>query len=327
MKIYTLLKIDIESGQIDDEISFEYDGLIAECKGNTTVAATPKSAEEIELDRQQVALLKQQVADNDAYRKYTEEMEPFTLESMGYERDSSGKIVKTGLAKAQDAMTAHQLAISGYDTSGNKLTEDQMLAEMSDTEKMDYETNKASKERLLKAYKGELDISPALEKELTSQETQAKEALMRKLGTNWMTSTAGQNAMKNILEKNSLIREEARQGIILSGVGINEARNNNTLSTNAKYSNLINLISGTGNDKLSRMMGYGSMLKGNAGNAFENSLSLSSKYASERANQQNLDANQAAQTANRRASTTNAAIGGGATLAMAAATAYAAAAF
>lgn len=322
MKIYTLLKIDIESGQIDDEISFEYDGLIAECKGDTTVAATPKSAEEIELDRQQVALLKQQVADNDAYRKYTEEMEPFTLESMGYERDSSGKIVKTGLAKAQDAMTAHQLAISGYDTSGNKLTEDQMLAEMSDTEKMDYETNKASKERLLKAYKGELDISPALEKELTSQETQAKEALMRKLGTNWMTSTAGQNAMRNLQEKNALIREEARQGIISSGEGINEARNNNTLSTNAKYSNLINLISGTGNDKLSRMMGYGNMLKGNAGNAFENSLSLSSKYASERANQQNLAYNQAVGNANRSANTTNSIMGTVGTVAMAAAVAY-----
>jgi len=320
--IYNKLVLDIETGATLEEDSFEYSGPVALCKGNTTVEAPEKSAEEIELDRQQVALLKQQVADNDAYRKYTEEMEPFTLESMGYERDSSGKIVKTGLAKAQDAMTAHQLAISGYDTSGNKLTEDQMLAEMSYTEKMDYETNKASKERLLKAYKGELDISPALEKELTSQETQAKEALMRKLGTNWMTSTAGQNAMKNLQEKNSLIREEARQGIISSGEGINEARNNNTLSTNAKYSNLINLISGTGNDKLSRMMGYGSMLKGNAGNAFENSLSLSSKYASERANQQNLAYNQAVGNANRSANQTNTIIGGVGSVAMAAAVAF-----
>lgn len=322
MIIYNKLVLDIETGATLEEDSFEYSGPVALCKGNTTVEAPEKSAEEIELDRQQVALLKQQVADNDAYRKYTEEMEPFTLESMGYERDSSGKIVKTGLAKAQDAMTAHQLAISGYDTSGNKLTEDQMLAEMSYTEKMDYETNKASKERLLKAYKGELDISPALEKELTSQETQAKEALMRKLGTNWMTSTAGQNAMKNLQEKNSLIREEARQGIISSGEGINEARNNNTLSTNAKYSNLINLISGTGNDKLSRMMGYGSMLKGNAGNAFENSLSLSSKYASERANQQNLAYNQAVGNANRSANQTNTIIGGVGSVAMAAAVAF-----
>ena len=321
MKIYELLKIDIESGRIDDEISFEYVGLIAECKGDTTIAAPPKSKEEIELERLQVELLQQQVADNEAYRKYIKEMEPFTLESMGYERDSSGQIVKTGLAKAQDAMTAHQLALAGYDTSGNKLTEDQMLAEMSDTEKMDYETNKAAKERLYKAYKGELDISPALEKELSSQEAQTKEALMRKLGPNWETSTAGQNAMRNLQEKNALIREEARQGIISSSEGINEARNNNTLSTNAKYSNLINLISGTGNDQLSRMMGYGNMLKGNAGNAFENSLSLSSKYASERANQQNLAYNQAVGNANRSASTTNTAISGTATAAAAAAAA------
>ncbi|MEN6373548.1 MAG: hypothetical protein ABFD75_02045 [Smithella sp.] len=323
MKIYNKLVLDIETGTVFDEDSLEYEGPVSLCKGNTTVAAPAKTATENQIDATQLQLLQQQVKDNEYYRTYMDEMQPFMLESMGYTRDENGKITKTGLTKASDAMQAHQLAISGYGTDGSKLTEDQMLAEMTDTEKRDYELNKVAQERQLKAYKGELDISPALEEELTAQENEAKEVLARKLGSNWMLSTSGQTAMKNLQQKANLVREEARQGLISSGEGILTARENNSIVNNSKNSNLVNTLNGLNADQLNRMLGYGNVWKSSGGNAFEMGNSLSSKYASERANQQNLNMINTTNAANQKATTSNSMISGGTATAAAAAAAAA----
>lgn len=310
MIIYNKLVLDIETGSVLGKDSFEYKGPVALCKGNTTVAATPKTDTEKQIDATQLQLLQQQVKDNEYYRQYMDEMQPFMLESMGYTRDANGQITKTGLTKASDAMQAHQLAISGYGTDGSKLTEDQKLAEMTDTEKLDYELNKAAQERQLKAYKGELDVSPALEEELTSQENEAKEVLARKLGSNWMLSTPGQTAMKNLQQKANLVREETRQGIISSGEGILSARENNSIINNSKNSNLVNTLSGINADQLNKMLGYGNTWKNSSGTAFEMANSLSSKYASERANEQNLGLVNSTNANNRSAQKTNALVGG-----------------
>jgi len=46
MKIYNRVVIDVESGKIIEEDSFEYSGPLAECKGDTTVAAPQKTETE-----------------------------------------------------------------------------------------------------------------------------------------------------------------------------------------------------------------------------------------------------------------------------------------
>lgn len=322
MKIYDSLTINIETGEVINESSIEYYGPVALCKGNTTVAAPQKTETEQQIDATQLQLLQAQVRDNEYYRKYMDEMQPYMLESMGYTRDEGGKIVKTGLTKASDAMEAHNLAIAGYGADGSKLTEEQQLAEMTDNEKLDYQLNKAVLERQLKAYNGELEISPALEAELSAQEKEAKEVLARKLGPNWMQSTSGINAMKKLQEGANLVREEARQGIISSGEGVIAAREGNSITANSKNSNLVKTLSEIDSDKLNKMLGYGSVWKNSGNNAFEMANSLSSKYASERANKQNLDATMATNAANRSASNTTAIAGGVGTVAMAAAIAF-----
>jgi hypothetical protein len=275
MKIYNSLILDIETGIVLSEDSFEYSGPIAHCGGGSAAPIVLPSATEEALNAEQLQMLKDE-------RKARTEMEPFILESMGYMRDSTGKIVK-GPDSMEDILMKKQLALSGYDKAGNKLSEEQMLSYMTDAEKQSYNLNKLNNERLMKAYNGELEISPALEEELGAEETQAREVLQRKLGDNWMLSTSGQNMMKQIQQKGNLVREEARRGLITSGEGVATSRANiNSLESNNRNA-LTGISEGNVNNKLNRMMGY----INNTGTGMDNSLSMSSKLASERANIQN----------------------------------------
>jgi hypothetical protein len=146
--------------------------------------------------------------------------------------NAKGKAVKLNIGAGDKTLTtdpwAHYqkyvqgkgYADGGYwdttDTTYEKLTDDEMYAAMSGLEKSQYDVSKAQAERTLKALKGELPISPALEKSLTSKETQLAEYLNRIVGPNWRQSTAGQQ-MIDLMESNELIREEARRGEISQG--------------------------------------------------------------------------------------------------------------
>jgi len=320
MKIYKRVVLSIETGEIIDEDSFEYSGQIALCGGDTktigstifdplnlsgvrtpdTPDAPGKTSAEQKLDQQQINLLQIQIENSQKQQKLQEEFEPFQLEAMGYKRDINGKIQKIVKAPEpptpQDILLNKQLAMAGFSPTGEKLTEQQMIDQMSESEKADYELTNISRQRQKDAIEGKIPISPALEEELASEEKQATEMLSRKLGPNWMLTTPGQKAMVSLKQKAELLREEARRGQITSGEGILASRTN---QENLK-SNMLSGISGTiglaadiknntlnqKTSELSRMQGYVSSLGG--GNAFDNSLSLSSKYASERANTQNL---------------------------------------
>ena len=83
-----------------------------------------------------------------------------------------------------------------------------------------YEIEQLQQERLRKAYAGELPISPALEQKLTKQEEQIAEALNRRLGSGWQSTTSGQQAMSTFRKDANLIREETRRGEISSGTGL-----------------------------------------------------------------------------------------------------------
>jgi hypothetical protein len=313
MKIYNKLVLDIESGTVLDEDSFEYSGPIAHCGGGSAAPIVMPSPTEEALNAEQLQMLKDQ-------RTSQKELEPFILESMGYLRDATGKIVR-GPDTAEDILLRKQLALSGYDKTGNKLTEEQRIAYMTDAEKRSYDLTKLNDERLMKAYNGELETSPALEEELGAEETQATEVLQRKLGDNWMLSTSGQNMMKQIQQKGNLVREEARRGLITSGEGVAASRANINALESSNRNSLSEISVGNANNKLNRMMGY----INNQTGGLDNSLSMSSKLASERANMQNVMQQNNA-SANAAAQSRNSMIATGAGTAMAAAATVAAAA-
>ena len=313
MKIYNKLVLDIESGTVLDEDSFEYSGPIAHCGGGSAAPIVMPSPTEEALNAEQLQMLKDQ-------RTSQKELEPFILESMGYLRDATGKIVR-GPDTAEDILLRKQLALSGYDKTGNKLTEEQRIAYMTDAEKRSYDLTKLNDERLMKAYNGELEISPALEEELGAEQTQATEVLQRKLGDNWMLSTSGQNMMKQIQQKGNLVREEARRGLITSGEGVAASRANINALESSNRNSLSEISVGNANNKLNRMMGY----INNQTGGLDNSLSMSSKLASERANMQNVMQQNTA-SSNAAAQSRNSMIATGAGTAMAAAATVAAAA-
>lgn len=236
MKIHTLIVSDIETGKILQDEYFEYEGPIAHCGGGggTTVVPAQKSSEELEQLSIQNNLLKQQLAQNESQAKISADTTPLYMKSLGMVQDSAGKWVEQTEEQKLAAMTplekaryAQEMENLGLDLSGNKLTEEQLLAGMTDTERLNYSTTKMSTERLNKALTGTLPISPALEQELTDQETQMKENLARKLGPNWELSTPGQKAMSTLKQKADLVREEARRGEITSG----DVRFQNSLSS------------------------------------------------------------------------------------------------
>ena len=313
MKIYNKLVLDIETGLVLDEDSFEYSGPIAHCGGGGAAPIVMPSPTEEALNAAQLQMLQDQ-------RTSQKELEPFILESMGYTRNASGQIVK-GPDTAEDILLRKQLALSGYDKTGNKLTEEQRIAYMTDAEKRSYDLTKLNDERLMKAYNGELEISPALEEELGAEETQAREVLQRKLGDNWMLSTSGQNMMKQIQQKGNLVREEARRGLITSGEGVAASRANINALESSNRNSLSEISAGNVTNKLNRMMGY----INNQTGGLDNSLSMSSKLASERANMQNVMQQNNA-SANAAAQSRNSMIATGAGTAMAAAATVAAAA-
>ena len=276
MKIHTRVVFDIETGAILEDEYYEYSGPLALCGSGDAPAAEGLDPTEKALNEQQLQMLKDQSAAQ-------KELEPFMLESMGYTRDDTGKIVK-GPASASDILMNKQLAMAGYDSAGGKLTEDQMLANMTDTEKLNYQVSKASSQRELDAINGKLAISPALEEELGSEELQAQEMLQRKLGKDWALSTSGQSLMAKIKQKGNLVREEARRGMITTAEGITSSQANKKSMADANTLNLASGFSESNTDKINKMMG----LVGLQTAGMNDSLSMSSKLASERANKQNL---------------------------------------
>lgn len=277
MKIYNSIVIDIGTGAVLSEDSFEYSGPVILCKGSSAPIILPDPTEQA-LNAKELELIDKQL-------KSAEEMEPFILESMGYGRNAdTGKIEKLpDKVTPESIMLKKNLAMSGYDEAGNKLTEEQMLGYMTDQEKATYNLTKANNERTLKAYNGELEISPALEEELEAEEAQATEMLQRKLGPDWALSTSGQSLMKQIKQKGNLVREEARRGQITSGEGIAQSQANRSALNENNNSSLAQLSQSTTNNKINQMMGY---INGTSG-VLDNSLTMSSKLASDRANIQN----------------------------------------
>jgi hypothetical protein len=157
-----------------------------------------------------------------------EQMRPYVLRGMGLTQDENGDY--------------------------RYMTEDERTAGMSEMQLRQYNLTKVAQERQAKAYAGELPISPALEESLTDQERKMTEALSQRLGSNWMQTTAGQQAMGELQQRSDLLREEARRGeintqggMLLSNLGyLGNAEAQKTSYASAFPSRTSGLFSGYG---------------------------------------------------------------------------------
>jgi hypothetical protein len=200
MQIYNKIVIDMTTGETIESDSFEYIGEVAWCwtgaaiiggavvgglmssdsGGGGSTAYPGMSAAEAELLELQLERLKQSGADAEALR-------PYILAGMGF-KEVEGEMVK--------------------------MTDDEYYESLSGLDQKSYDVAMAAAERSLKAYAGELDISPALEKSLGQRKEELEVGLSQKLGSDWQSTTAGIQAMAQFDETSNLIREEVRSGII-----------------------------------------------------------------------------------------------------------------
>jgi len=135
---------------------------------------------------EEIELQKMQVEQLKKQNALSEQFQPFILESLGFQIEDDGTVTK--LEKEPDE-----------------------LAQL-------YE------QRQLQALKGELPISPAMEKELAGQQSALQENLATRLGPDWSQTTAGQQSMSEFQKRAELLREEARRGQITTGEGLLESR-------------------------------------------------------------------------------------------------------
>ena len=166
--------------------SYDYEGSVALCKGNTTVQAPKPSEEELSLMREQLGILQQTQVE-------TEMLKPFVLQTMGLVEENGAY---------------------------RHMTEEEKLAMMTPNERLSQEALTLTQQRQIAALKGELPVSPALEADIASQEKTLREGLSRRLGADWETTTPGIQALSEFQKRSGLLREEARRGEIAGGTGL-----------------------------------------------------------------------------------------------------------
>jgi len=179
MKIYNYIKIDIDTNEVIEEDSFEYDGPIEECKGDVNVP--PPSQEEIMLQKEILSQLQDS-------RQLQEQFMPLLLQSSGYKYDDNNKLVKMGY--------------------------DEYLDTLDPIMRKQYENLDLIQERTNQALKGELPVSAALEQGISDQRQQMDENLSRRLGSNYALSSAGIKSSQEFDKSSEALREQARQGAI-----------------------------------------------------------------------------------------------------------------
>jgi len=177
MKIYNSVTMDWE-GNIIEEDSYGYDGIVLECKGDVSVP--PPTSEEIEIQREQLAILREN-------RELQQQLMPYMMETAGYTY-KDGKITK--------------------------MSPDEYLESLDPVMKQQYQNMLTIQEQTAKALKGELDVSPGLERNLESQEAAMQENLSRRLGSNWGLSSAGITSQQEFNAGAESLREQARHGAL-----------------------------------------------------------------------------------------------------------------
>lgn len=178
MKIYSYIRMDLD-GNVLESISEEYNGQIAECKGNIQVP--PPSEEERAIQRE---ILEQMQTSSDLQKQFM----PFMLEATGYKYDDQGNIVK--------------------------MPYEEFLNTLDPVERGQYENLRLIQEKTAQALEGKLPISQQMETNLKEQKQEMEENLARRLGPNWRLSSAGIKSMQEFNTAAEMLRESARRGMV-----------------------------------------------------------------------------------------------------------------
>jgi hypothetical protein len=111
----------------------------------------------------------------------------------------------------------------GLDAGGRTLDRvpfEERLAGMDPQERKAYELHDAYLDQQLKAVRGELPISPALEREQKERRGLVTEDISRRLGPRFRRSTAGIQTLGRLGEAEIIEKEAARRGVIGQGAGL-----------------------------------------------------------------------------------------------------------
>lgn len=188
MKIYNKIVLDMNTWEVLEEDSFEYDGPLALCGGGGSEPdPVQPTATELAIQKLQLEILQNQAAEN-------AQLKPLLYASMGLTTDASGNI--------------------------RKMTEDEYQNSLTDTQKLAYKANQLQQERVINALEGKLPVSSALENDISDRENVLRQTLAQKLGSNYETSTPGIQALSEFNKKAEELREQSRLGEINSGTGL-----------------------------------------------------------------------------------------------------------
>jgi hypothetical protein len=237
----------------------------------TKVTAPPPSAAETALREEQVRLLQQQREILQTQMNQQNKLMPVFAKQLGLQLkfDKKGNIIgatQTKAAAQQDALqraiqtkTLKNLLHPELDPTYKKqqklldLQLKQYQDEVSGPEAgQRKEIERLANEKTLKGLRGELDIDPALERDIKQQEQTLRDRLGAQLGTGYESSSAGIEALQKFNEGADVLRSNARHGemtlaeqLSASREGVDLALGSNILgATQAKLPGVDPLSSG-----------------------------------------------------------------------------------
>jgi hypothetical protein len=158
--------------------------------GTPDVSYPAPTAEERALQAKQLALLEQQEATQ-------KEWEPILLQSMGYARGDEGL---------------------------TKLSPEEYYASLSPYEQLSYDIATEASERELKALRGELEVDPAVEREIEEGWLETQERMSRQLGPGWEVSTPGIQASAEQKQRAAELRDAVRRGEMTTSEAVAASR-------------------------------------------------------------------------------------------------------
>ncbi len=190
MKVITKVVIDISSGAVLEEFSYEYTGPVAYAKG--TPQPVPMTAAEQEAQQLQLEALRRSA-------KLEEDMEPFILQSMRLKRDEEGNLVK--------------------------MTEEEFKESLGVADLQAYENLLLSQERQSRALRGELPLTEAGQQRKMEEFASFKERMARSghviEGDDPESATAettsGIQGLKAFNQRYGLLEEAERYGELNRG--------------------------------------------------------------------------------------------------------------
>ena len=105
-----------------------------------------------------------------------------------------------------------------------RLSEEELLAGMSEQDRMSYDIAQEASKRELSALRGELPVDPALEREIGEGKQELSERMFRQLGGGWETSTPGIYNIEQHKQRASELRDAMRRGEMTTSEALAQSR-------------------------------------------------------------------------------------------------------